>query len=372
MNNFFQLTSIAALMGISGFSHANLTTSSGQENFSGSASVSAISTSQLSVSNSNNNAAVATVSLNQFDASLGVLTGVELQLKSNRIQTISGTGFKNNGPDRTANGSGMSTASLSTSGFNAVFAPAISQSGSGCGLAHGPTGFINCGWGPETSSATATDGAGSVDSSNLNDYVGNGSVDADLSLPTLSATATLSRIQGQQSGSNADYSVAWSGSLEAIYSHLLHASASFDGSALQNSLTLDFGTVLQNSAASSLNFSIFNLADSNRIGLDLDGFSGSGDTGVFSSGLTGFSDLTQGGSNGFIASMLTDTLGTFSASYLLDLSDADFGASSTWQNQTLTLNLVGQVAPVPVPGAVWLFGTALLSMLGVTRRKQLA
>lgn len=370
MNNIFQLTSIAALMGISGLVHAGLTTSSGVENFNGSASVGATATRQLSASNNNNNASVATVSLGQFDGSLGVLTGVELQLNSSRTQSVDGTGYKYNGAGKTASGSGTSTAALSASGFSAAFAPAIAQSGSGCGLAMGMTGYISCGWGPEASTATATNTTASVDSNNLNDYVGNGSVDASLTTPSLSATATLSTTMGQESGSTVNYSVSWQGSLEAVYSYLLHASASFDGSASQNSLTLDFGTVLQNSAASSLNFNIFNLSDVNRTGLDLDGFSRSGDTNIFNTSLAGFTDLAQGGSNGFIASMLTENLGAFSASYLLDLSDADFGASSTWKNQTLTLNLVGEVVPVPVPAAVWLFGSALIGLIGSRRAGQ--
>lgn len=156
--------------------------------------------------------------------------------------------------------------------------------------------------------------------------------------------------------------------MQANYSYLLHALASFDGNSGTNSLTLDFGNVLQNSTA-SLAFSVFNLADVNRIGLDLDSVSGSGDTGAFSTGLSPFFDLAQGSNQAFIASLLTSTTGAFNAQYLLNLSDADLGASSTWQNQQLTLNLVGNVSAVPVPGAVWLFGSAVMGLIGMGRRK---
>jgi hypothetical protein len=86
--------------------------------------------------------------------------------------------------------------------------------------------------------------------------------------------------------------------------------------------------------------------------------------------------LAQGGSQSFIANLLTANTGVFSAQYLLNLSDEDLGASSTRQNYQLTLNLTGNVVaettPVPVPGAVWLFGSAMFGFLGVSRRKTIA
>ncbi|PPD33036.1 MAG: PEP-CTERM sorting domain-containing protein [Methylomonas sp.] len=370
-----QLTAVAGLLAVSGISQAALTTTTGPVSFSGSATVSASGTSVLSKTNSNNNASIANVSLGQFNAANGVLTGVDLQLTSNRQQTIDGYGYKNNGPGRDASGSGSSTAAMAAIGAAANFATAITQTGGACSLAHGPTGFTDCSWGPNASTANATNATASVADANLDDYVGNGSVSASLTLPTLSATTTLSRTQGQTSGSTTNYLLEWAGDLQANYSYLLHAAASFDGSSVSNVLTLDFGSITQNSAA-SLNFGLFNLADANRIGLDLDSVNGSGDTGAFSTDLSLFSGLAQGGSQFFIANLLTANTGTFSAQYLLNLSDEDLGASSTRQNYQLTLNLTGNVvaatAPVPVPGAVWLFGSAMLSMLGVSRRKQLA
>lgn len=191
MKYIYQFAATAILAGIGNFSHASLTTSSGVQSFSGNASVTATSTSKTAVSNTNNNASVATVSLGQFDTSIGVLTGVELQLKSSRTQTIDGTGFKNNGPGRTASGSGTSSALLSTSGFNAAFTPNITQTGSGCGLAMDMTGYISCNWGSQTSASIVTNITGNVASGNLNDYAGTGLINATLTTPDLAATATL-------------------------------------------------------------------------------------------------------------------------------------------------------------------------------------
>ncbi len=369
MKTNFQLTAITALLSVSGISQAALTTTSGPVNFSGSASVTASGTSVLSSTNNNNGATAAHVALDQFNAANGVLTGADVQLISSRTQTLSGTGYKNNGPGRDAGGSGASTAALIGPGVNAPFTPAISQTGGSCSLAQGPTGFITCGWGPSTSSATATDITANVDNGNLNDYAGAGTVSASLSLPDLSATTTLTRTQGQTSGSTTTYQVDWSGTLQANYSYLLHSLASFDGSSDSNTLTLDFGNVTQYTTA-SLSFSVFNLADDNRTGLDLDSIgNGSGNTGAFSTDISSFTGLAQGSNQTIVASMLTSIPGQFNAQYLLNLSDADLGASSTWQNQQLTLNLVGNVSAVPVPGAVWLFGSAMMGLIGMGRRK---
>lgn len=363
----FQLTTIAALLTVSGVSQAALTSTSGTVSFSGSAQVTATANNVTSATNSNNGANVANLSLNQFDASAGVLIGADLQLTSSRLQVIDGYGYKNNGSPKIASGSGISSAALNASGVGATFS-SISQTGGSCSLTGGPTGNINCSWGPNTATAEVTNATATVNAANLDDYVGNGTVTAALSLPTLSATSTITNLAGPNNkGSITNYTVEWSGDLQANYSYLRHALASFDGSSSSNTLTLDFGTVAQNANA-ALSFGLFNLADANRIGLDLDSVSGSGDTGAFSTDLLAFADLAQGSSQSFIANLLTANTGAFSAQYLLNLSDADLGAASTRHNYQLTLNLVGNVTAVPVPAAVWSFLSGFLGLLAFAKR----
>lgn len=372
----FQLTAVAALLALSGVSQAALTTTSGSISFSGSASVKASQSipfqgpnfTSASSSNTNNGATIADIALGKFDSSIGVLTGVDLQLSSNRSQTINGTGNKNQGPGRTASGSGSSDAALNAVGVSTTFSPAITQAGGSCALAMGPSAS-NCSWGQITSSSAATNTLSSVNSANLNDYVGAGALNASLSLPNLSATTTLNSIAGGASGSSTTYSVNWSGSLQANYSYLLHALASFDGSSQTNTLTLDFGNVTQNSIA-SLNFGLFNLANANRTGLDLVSVVGSGDTSAFYTTLSGFTNLAQGGNQLLMANLLTADTGAFSAQYILNLSDTHVGASSTWQTQQLTLHLVGNVSAVPEPSVLWLFSSGLLGLMSVSWRKQ--
>ncbi len=101
MKTLTQLAVTAALLGVSGISHAALTTTVGPVDFNGSASVTATANSVSNSTANNNNATVANVLLGQFDPNLGVLTGANLSLNSSRIQALSGSGAKSMGPGRT-------------------------------------------------------------------------------------------------------------------------------------------------------------------------------------------------------------------------------------------------------------------------------
>ncbi|MGB4065538.1 MAG: PEP-CTERM sorting domain-containing protein [Azonexus sp.] len=371
MTNLTKIALATALLGCAGVAQAQLNTSTATSAFSGSASASATASSVLSATGTNNNAAIATVGIGQFDSTTGVLVGANIQLNSERLQSISGTGSKNNGPGRDANGSGSSTAAFSASGASGAFGTPATVAGSGCSLAMGPTGAISCNWSPTTSAVT-TNATAAVSASNLNDYVGNGSTGVTLTLPSLQATSTLSRIQGQASSSTSTYTVSWSGNLQASYDYLLHAAPSFASGSALSSLTLDFGTVTQGASVSPLSFSLFNLADANRAGLDLDSVSGSGDTSKMTTSLAAFTDLAQGGSSTYSVWLDTTTTGSFSARYVLNLSDADIGASATRSTHQLEINLVGNVAAVPEPETYAMLLAGLAIVASMARRSKRA
>ena len=126
------------------------------------------------------------------------------------------------------------------------------------------------------------------------------------------------------------------------YNVLDHSDASFASGLDLNLLTIDFGSLAVGGTVNSA-FDIFNLEDTLGFtaDLDLDSIIGSGDTAVLGSDLAAFAGLGAGSSNGFMASFDTSNLGTFSASYTLNLSDEDIAGATT---QMLTLQLLGEVA----------------------------
>jgi len=314
---------------------------------------------------SNDNASLGSSSLEQFDPALGVLTGVEIVLESTRSQTVTVASTQGGGTGTTgvnSTGSGSSTARIIAPGVEYTFSSAISADGTCRGNSKNACSHVTKG-GSETTNQNIQV-AGSLDG-----YVdtGTGTVTVERTAPTLSASQLGDVFTGTETTT---YDLNWAGNLSASYTYLLHAAPSFDGNTSQNLLTLDFGTVSQNSTVGSLGFSIFNLADPDRTDLDLIGISASGATGVLGSDLSLFQNLVQGEDLLFYATLDTSTSGDFLATYVLTFSDAaNIGAANSHSTYTLTLTLKGTVAAVPVPDSVWLLGSGLIGVIGVARRK---
>ncbi len=305
------------------------------------------------------------VGLTAFAPSTGVLTRVDLNLASAQIeQTVTvwgqdGKSFANNPV------TALGEFSLQVPGIGLVYygGPALAE----CTVAK-----IDCTATSSASRPRLTPLSVTAPSA-LDAYVGEqGTV---ILRPTVLLFAQL-RVDSDELGDlvQGAYTAKWDGVLNSTYHYLEHARPSFSANDKFSSaltLDLDFGTLRQGDAIPTLKWAVYNNGNSDTVGLDLDGLSLVGDGLVFNTSLSSFTDLTgMSGSQNFDAKMRTDTPGSFTATYVLRLSDADVGATSTRSTYDLTLNLHGVVTAVPEPQtwAMMLVSLGLLAGLGRWRR----
>ncbi len=192
-----------------------------------------------------------------------------------------------------------------------------------------------------------------------------------------SSTTTAGRKSGAITVDNLDITTeggAGKGANDAndvvtVYSDVVdHASASFAGSTKKTAVTLNFGTLAMNSGKHALALDVFNQEQtaSYTAALDLDSFSLTGNSSVFSSTLATFSNLAAGSSKEFSVYCDTATAGTFTATYSLVCSDENIAGAQTYSPMTVTLT--GTIAAVPEP-AVCLTLIGLGAAAFVVRRR---
>ncbi|REJ69814.1 MAG: PEP-CTERM sorting domain-containing protein [Planctomycetota bacterium] len=128
-------------------------------------------------------------------------------------------------------------------------------------------------------------------------------------------------------------------SSQVVSSTPVPSDPSFSTTSNVETLDVDFGSVLVNSVTSPESFEVANLFSSvSQVFLTLDGITGSGDTTRLTTDLAPFADLAAGDFSSFEAALDTSLPGLFGASYELSFTDI------LGTNQTLTLNLSGEVA----------------------------
>lgn len=328
-----------------------------------------------------------TTSFSQFDASKGVLTGVNVSTKTadTSTQNVSldvkyGRNTANASPASsvqstigvTAAGADVSAKSTSTKAAITCTHTVASSPSTKCG-----TTTVS-GTNTATASKTANGGlaggvAADVDNSYLNAYVGAGKVDVTESLD-VSATNS-GALSNATSTTNAN--ATWNGTTTLSYTYQDHAAAGFVGSA-GNTLNLDFGSFFVGDKVGSLGFSLANLLG-DRVALSLLAISETGNAAhQFSTNLALFDDLSAGESTLFQADFLANTAGLHTASYVLTFGDfaPDAASNSLYSGSTLTLNLSAQVmqqdnqhVDVPEPASILLLSMGAAAF-GLSRKRR--
>ncbi|HEX8325809.1 MAG TPA: endonuclease [Tepidisphaeraceae bacterium] len=235
-------------------------------------------------------------------------------------------------------------------------------------------GLNKTGADPTTYSVAAGGAATSGTNGIYNAFVAGAST-ADKSVTVgLNATAqTVGRTTGTVTVNNTDITNQGVGTGNADgddvvtlgISVLDHAEPSFAGGGDLNALTIDFGDITLGQAATDT-FDVWNVFAQLRAGLDLDSFAATGDTAFFGTDLAAFTNLLPNGKESFDAFFNARALGDFTATYTLNLSDADLSGATNLG--PLTLTLTGTTV-VPEPVMLSIAATAGLMML---RRRRMA
>lgn len=135
-----------------------------------------------------------------------------------------------------------------------------------------------------------------------------------------------------------------------------------------DSFTLDFGTVAQNSGSLTALLALTNDITGPADDLRFE-FSGAGTNFT----LNGFGAATLAAGDSQNLSVVLDTLlaGTFQDVFTLSLFSSN-ASGFDQQIASYSVTLKGTVTPavVPVPGAVWMLGSALAGLVGVRRRRK--
>ncbi|MBL8471424.1 MAG: PEP-CTERM sorting domain-containing protein [Rhodocyclaceae bacterium] len=153
-----------------------------------------------------------------------------------------------------------------------------------------------------------------------------------------------------------------------------HAAASFDGTVVLDTLSLDFGRHFIGDTVSPMLFDIFNVFGNDRTSLDLVSVTGSGDTDKLSICLMQFLALAPGDAFHCAAFLDTSVIGGFDATYSIQLRDNATGIGGTPAVFFLTLNLGADVVArrnaTPEPNSLGLLGVSLLGVSVLSRRRK--
>ena len=314
------------------------------------------------------------VNVAQFDTANGILTGANVAVKTSVRSVAQVTGAVNgSGSNRTVSSQAALTGTIAAAGVSfssSALTASITCSGSNCSQSASNQ--------TDTTSGTIDRNA-AVPLANLASYAGTGSVAFTRSATGSTKVTTGSGARsgeadglftfGSSTQSNNTYSI--------VYDYLNFANPSFDGTSNINYLGLDFGTLLAGSGPVTLNFSLFNIGDTNSAGVNLDTMVRSTNNTDFTTTLANFTDLVGGASSNFTMTFLPTAIGLNSETFTLDLSDYAPTGSVGTKTYQLKINTLGSVyAPPPVESVpepqVWAMLIVGFGLTGLGQRRRRA
>jgi len=311
----------------------------------------------------------------QFDADIGVLTGISSTLNiSAGTLKLSSAGTWGSGSDQPAlssNGTISATSNLHGIQFGDINAATFNCSGTS-----GGSRCFDSKSKPEWKNSTATDltwaNPTSAGTNNLDSYVGSDSLASKV---TLTNTVSLTKADNINKPSATLAVTGLTGTQSIEFTYLKHANASFTSDSDTNSLIKDI-------SGGAFNFSIYNhgTADTANLASKIGGFKCvAGNCDAFKSSSGSFNNILAGGgfeNYGSVQVSDTASSGKHEATFALVFSDAYAGAvaSNTLKDNALSLTVSATVAPIvsavpePETYAMLLAGLSVIG-LKVRRRK---
>lgn len=310
------------------------------------------------------------VNVAKFDTANGILVGATVGVNTAVSATAQVTGtVKPSGNGRTVTSTTTLTGSVSAAGvsFSTPSALTATRSCSGGNCANSPGNQTN------VTAGTIT-GSSAVPLASLSSYAGVGTVAFALAA---SGSTTVTNGSGALTGTanglfTFGSATAASNVYSITYDYLNFADPSFSNTSNVNALTLDFGTLFQNSGPVTLNFTLTNIGNANSAGLSLTSVGRSTNDANFTTTLTPFVNGLDGGNSAtYSVTFNPVTLGSALDDFILTLQDYAPGGigGRTYQLTAHTAaDVIAEPAVAPEPAA-WAMMLIGFGLVGATRRR---
>ena len=314
--------------------------------------------------------AVGDITVARFDTTTGILVGARISVNTavSAMAQVTGT-VPAAGTGRTIDASTSLTGAVATAGVRiAGVTLSASKSCSGGNCANSPNN-------QQTTVTSSIVGASAVPLASLAAYGGAGTV---AFTRTASGRTSVTTGPGTTSGTaNGLFSFGSATPASNVYSitydHVNFANPSFNGASTIIDATLDFGTLVQNRAPVSLNFSLFNIGNINTAGLSLTSITRQTNDANFTSNLTSFTNgLDAGNRRDYSAIFAPTTQGMATEMFTLvfgDFAAGGIGARFYQLQLRARANVIAEPMGVPEP-ATWTMMILGFGLVGATMRSR--